>query len=503
MVCKKCGAESPEGAIYCGGCGARLDGKKPCTSCKQLNDENSAYCVFCGARIDGKRVCAHCGTAYEGKFCPSCGYGEKENNSVNPITVPLGKEEGDAKKWTWKRIVKLSASCLGILGVVFALIFTFCIGVVSKIGSQSVTASKSTLGIAQNMFYFFGDFFKDAKALNLNETFEGTMTGITVYTYGVLGLLISLTTIVLVVTFASIAITKFVKGLMGMTKASADKWSILTMGSFFFGAGAFYGLHRFITSVSEKVGADATVGIGLKGGATAGIVICAILLGLMSLCKIVAKGKNLLKAKAIVKLVLGIVGVALGTLTFIFVRNSGVLTAVANTGVEIKGGFTSSLLNEGVTLLVGLVSATTGDTKTALMKTTEKAVICGNLAQVLFVLALLFAVFALCAKLTTTTDENESSGTSWSIAVFVVLVVGFILALISVNAIESVYELALEGVGGSVDLGTLTEVFQCKTTGIIGALVCSVLLLGVSIAQSVIQNIEFTQKYYKALQQKR
>ncbi|MBE7068751.1 MAG: zinc ribbon domain-containing protein [Clostridiales bacterium] len=508
MVCKKCGAESPDNAVFCGTCGARLDGKKPCSSCKQLNDENSAYCVFCGARIDGKRVCARCGTAYEGKFCPSCGYGEKDNNTVKPMTA-VGETKGSAKAWTWKKIVRFSASCLGMLGVLFALIFTFCIGVVGKVGSQAVTTSKSTLGMARNMFYFFGNFFKDAEALSLNDTFEGSIRSVTVYTYGVLGLLISLTTIVLVITFASMAITKFVKGLMDKKTVFNDKWSILTMGSFFFGAGAFYGLHRFVASASEDgvVDVSLSIEIGLKGGVIAGIVLCAIFLGLMVLGKLVVKGKELLKTKTLIKLGLSVVGVVFVTLTFLFVRNSGIFLSIVEDGVEIKAGMTSSFLNMGIDYLIGLVSCATEDNEIALIESAEKAVLCGNLAQIVFVFTLLFAVFALCAKLTATTNENASSGMYWSIAVFVSLIVGLILALISVNALENVYELSLsaveESVGGSVDLGTLTEVFQCKTTGIIGALVCSVLLLGVSIAQSVIQNIELTQKYYKALQQKR
>ena len=57
-----------EGATYCGHCGLRMDGRKPCESCGKLNDENVSFCVYCGTRIDGKKVCTNCGTENVGDF---------------------------------------------------------------------------------------------------------------------------------------------------------------------------------------------------------------------------------------------------------------------------------------------------------------------------------------------------------------------------------------------------------------------------------------------------
>ena len=90
MECKKCGAPTVEGAIYCGYCGARVDGKKECCSCGQLVNEEFAFCIYCGTRIDGKKVCSNCATVHEGNFCPACG--------TESVTQKTAKKAQSAKQ---------------------------------------------------------------------------------------------------------------------------------------------------------------------------------------------------------------------------------------------------------------------------------------------------------------------------------------------------------------------------------------------------------------------
>ena len=488
MVCKKCGAETLDGALFCGSCGTRLDGKKPCVACNKLNDENSAYCVFCGARIDGKKVCTSCGTAYEGKFCPTCGYGGEKEKAKNPTIAPLGENACEGKKWSLKRILSFTASCLGILGVLFALTFVFFIGAKAEVIGNEISTGKTKM----NLFYFFGGFFKEAKALGvLEKSLLGDMTKFTTYTYGILGLVITVATLVLVVTFATIAIVKFVMNLLGKSNQSADKWSVLTIGSFFFGAGAFYGLHKFtldLTASASSISANVSTGIALNGGATAGVILCSILLGLFALCKIVAKGKALLKVNSIVKLSVGVVGVALSTVVFICLKNSGIASSIAGTGVETKGGFTAYLLNYGVASLAGITDLE----NIAMIGKVQSAVIFGNLAQIMLTVALIFAVLSLCYKLLATTEDKARSGMAWAIVTFATLVTALIFALISTGAMESVYEMSLLLEGNieleAIGLGSLAVEF--KTTGIIVALVFAFLNLGLSIAQAVLNRME-------------
>lgn len=494
MVCKKCGAETLDGALFCGSCGTRLDGKKPCVACNKLNDENNAYCIYCGTRIDGKKVCVSCGTAYEGKFCPNCGHGDEREKSKNPTDVSRGEEEYRDKKWSLKRILSFTASCLGILGVLFALTFVFFIGAKAEVIGNEISTGKTKM----NLFYFFGGFFKEAKAeLAVSGAgLLGYMTKFSIYTYGALGLTVTIVTLVLVVTFATIAIVKFIMNILGKSNQSADKWSVLTIGSFFFGAGAFYGLHKFtldLTASASSISASIPAGIALNGATKAGVILCAILLGLFVVCKIVAKGKALLKANAIVKLVLSVVGVALSTVVFICLGNSGVAHSLTEIGtgnavvadLKMKGGFTFFLLGYGVEFLAEFTDLTQVD----MINDAQTAVVFGNLAQIMLTVALVFVVLSLCYKLLVTAEDKAHAGLVWAILAFVLAVTVLVFALISTGAMESVYEMSLllEGNTGLEATGLTTVEF--KTAGIIVALVFATLNLGLTIAQAVLNRM--------------
>ncbi|HIU80534.1 MAG TPA: zinc ribbon domain-containing protein [Candidatus Coproplasma excrementipullorum] len=48
MLCKNCGAENPEGAVYCHNCGSRMDGMRACLSCGSLMSPDYEFCTACG-----------------------------------------------------------------------------------------------------------------------------------------------------------------------------------------------------------------------------------------------------------------------------------------------------------------------------------------------------------------------------------------------------------------------------------------------------------------------
>lgn len=131
MICKYCNLENPDGAVYCAGCGKRLDGKFRCPTCGKMNEEGAAFCAHCGKRLDGKfccpscgkmneegtAFCAHCGkrldgktecpfckTIYEGRFCPSCGRSalDDKKETKRPSDQP-GEKGSEPDKTTFKR----------------------------------------------------------------------------------------------------------------------------------------------------------------------------------------------------------------------------------------------------------------------------------------------------------------------------------------------------------------------------------------------------------------
>ena len=158
MECKKCGMPTVEGATFCGYCGERIDGKKACAFCGQFNDEGQAFCVYCGARIDGKKVCKNCGSLYETNFCPTCGYSElKKPQSTQPKKDTQPKKEKKSGKGLFAKILDIASNGSLMLGVIFAMIFVFFIGLVTTAEilplkySERMVSALSTVPIIPNV----------------------------------------------------------------------------------------------------------------------------------------------------------------------------------------------------------------------------------------------------------------------------------------------------------------------------------------------------------------
>lgn len=52
MICKKCGNENNEEAVFCSKCGSRLSDKIPCSKCGKENDSNALFCIYCGNKLE-------------------------------------------------------------------------------------------------------------------------------------------------------------------------------------------------------------------------------------------------------------------------------------------------------------------------------------------------------------------------------------------------------------------------------------------------------------------
>lgn len=52
-ACRSCGASNPEGARFCGSCGANLAGVQPCPQCGAENPAGQPFCNSCGAGLGG------------------------------------------------------------------------------------------------------------------------------------------------------------------------------------------------------------------------------------------------------------------------------------------------------------------------------------------------------------------------------------------------------------------------------------------------------------------
>ncbi len=72
MICKNCGANNPDGKLFCSECGARLDDAK---------------------------VCPNCGAVTNGKFCSDCGYDLRETEKDEKETPEIKSKRKVFGEW--------------------------------------------------------------------------------------------------------------------------------------------------------------------------------------------------------------------------------------------------------------------------------------------------------------------------------------------------------------------------------------------------------------------
>lgn len=51
VICKGCGLENRQTAVYCGRCGQKVSGEVRCSACESVNPANQNYCNSCGFRL--------------------------------------------------------------------------------------------------------------------------------------------------------------------------------------------------------------------------------------------------------------------------------------------------------------------------------------------------------------------------------------------------------------------------------------------------------------------
>ena len=75
-VCKNCGHEEKEDAVFCTNCGAKFQSLMFCPNCGTQINEGDAFCTSCGFKlISNELKCSNCGQVVkEGDvFCTNCG----------------------------------------------------------------------------------------------------------------------------------------------------------------------------------------------------------------------------------------------------------------------------------------------------------------------------------------------------------------------------------------------------------------------------------------------
>ena len=341
MICEKCQTIVPEeNAVYCSTCGARLDGKKPCPSCGEYIEETYTYCVYCGARADGKTACPACGTYHAGAFCPDCGAQlSKKQEALQSKSKKKEAVPAEKKQKIWNTVFAWIRSGAGLACAVFALIFVWFIGFTLKMtGTESLLSSFGVSAQETNLFYFFGDVYKELAELKTAETFKSGIPLAAGYIYGISGTVISVLTLGCVAGFASFAIVGFVRFAVYGEENKGAKMGVAAALSFLGGAALLYALNAVSLDVASSDGTEkisANLSVAYNGAATAGIILCAIFLAIYAAGNLVRKGAAWRQKKTIITVVLSVVAAVFGAVVYSVAKGAFVGIQYTSAGASI------------------------------------------------------------------------------------------------------------------------------------------------------------------------
>ncbi len=486
MLCKKCGKEAVEGAIFCGDCGGRLDGKIACISCGKLNEDVNAYCNFCGARIDGKTTCKNCGTAYESKFCPTCGQQAAATSKVCEEKQPASSES------LLKKICKIVGGASVMLGVFFSMLFVFFVG---------LELSQSTGGALEkiDIFYFFGDAYKEIDELATGSMLDWFALRTESYhlLYCIVGTVLSSLTLLSVVSFGTVAIVKYALSWAKKTEDKSHGWAIATIVSFLAGTALFYAYNAATVGISGSslgalAGQAAETSTSFNGGAIAGIVLSAVALGVGLIFRYVRVGGGVWKGSKLPQTVCALVGVALAGVTLTLFKNAllsaGLDLTIVQNSSRVRGtiGVSSGFL-EFVTLayalLGGLVTDRSAEYYEFVTVKLDELAIYGIVGQALLIACILFAAIALGKCLQGVCGDGKS-GVVWAALGLGAAIGLLVFSTLSAGAVQDILTVLLESESGSVG-DTQTYYVYGRYAAAIAAIALSTLLLAATITRAI------------------
>lgn len=420
MVCKHCGTENPEEAVFCMTCGERVDGKVHCPVCGALNPTEATFCIQCGGRMDNKRVCPECGTLNEAgvNFCLGCGHAFEKPRAQKSARSRETSREGGRTLADWFRLF----GGIGVMAAAFfALVFTFCIGITTRTESLFDTVTETDF-----LYVYFGGRYKTlASALKGVGEGAGYMK-FALYFPTVLGTLVAAGGLVSVIALSAVAAVRYVRALMQRDgKTNFFRPAVAAYAVFVAAATAI----RALNGTS-----DGTSTISLNGATIAGIVLGAVFLVAGTVLNLLPEGKELLTRKKLTLLISAAVGGVFFVLIFALAP-MGIGAVESGDSVTASTASTASLMATIGSLYYSMGFGSYGSTSVDAPIGQAIVYALSQLFQLAVITLALFAFIKLFADLT---SEKAKSPLRLVIPL-VVCAAGYLAMTVTVGALFNSY----------------------------------------------------------------
>ncbi len=395
MICKHCGKENPEEAVFCCYCGKKADEPNHCPACGTVCPDDAAFCFACGTPLKERSAPDARETA------------EPCEKATKPKTDVIAKV---------RKAFDLSGGACLMTAVLFAFVFIFCMGLTATASSSYGSTAATSM-----LWEYFGSAYDDlATMLNSMNSYTSYFEA-ACYLPVVLSTVVCASSLVLVLVFTIISAVKYGKHFKN-PEIKYERYAIAAILSFILGAAAFLA----INSATASLTSSNNVSISYSGATLAGIILCGIFLGFYVASKIARIGKEFTKKQTISGFVCSMCAILFAVLVAAFTVSPAANIVV----IDGRDSIDTALNFQAVNMLISTIYSSPADG--AMPEYFDATYICSAMAQAVQLVLLVLAVVTLM-KYIGGIGDNMKSRLNMSVPVFILAAVYLVFTCLTIH----------------------------------------------------------------------